>query len=115
MKGRFDRLIAALEAGKSMRAFARSEGIAAQTVYNWLKARPHYAEQVAKFRRAGGSRKPVTDFEFRRRVEAYKLRLAGHCWKSAARTLEISDAALRQWCRINRAEIEAALAERRAA
>ena len=49
------------------------------------------------------------------RVEAIRTKLAGACWKVAAAPLGIEHTALSQWYRINRAAVDSALAQRRAA
>lgn len=114
MNERLAALKAALQRGETVSAFARSEGLTPQALYDWLNRRPDYARQIAAYRRPGKS-KPVTGPEFWRRVEAVQKRRRGFSWKEAGRHLEINDAALRQWVRINRDRIDAALAERRAA
>ena len=114
MNERLTRLKAALQRGETVSAFARSEGLTPQALYDWINRRPDYAAQIAAYRRPGKS-KPVSGPEFWRRVEAVQKRRRGFSWKEAGRGLEINDAALRQWVRINRDRIDAALAERRAA
>lgn len=112
--GRMARLKAALQRGSSFRAFALSEGITPQALMNWLDRRPDYAHQVARYRR-GYKSAPVTGAQFWARVEAVRVRKAGAPWKVAAAPLAINWSALCAWYRLNRAAVDAALAERRAA
>ena len=111
---RLARLKAALQRGDSFRAFARAEGIAVQTLMYWINSRPAYAHQVDQYRR-GYKSAPVTGAQFHARVEAIRTKQAGACWKVAAAPLGIEHTALSQWYRINRAAVDSALAQRRAA
>lgn len=111
---RLARLKAALQRGDSFRAFARAEGITVQTLMYWINTRPAYAHQVDRYRR-GYKSAPVTGAQFHARVEAIRTKLAGACWKVAAAPLGIEHTALSQWYRINRAAVDSALAQRRAA
>jgi hypothetical protein len=111
---RLARLKAALQRGESFRAFARAEGITVQTLMYWINSRPAYAHQVDRYRR-GYKSAPVTGAQFQARVEAVRTKLAGACWKVAAAPLGIEHTALSQWYRINRAAVDSALAQRRAA
>jgi hypothetical protein len=106
---RLKALKAVLQRGKTITDYARTEGVTAQAIYDWLNRRPDYNNQIAMYRR--GQRAPIVGVEFWARVEAVRKRRLGMTWKQAGRHLKINDAALRQWVRINREQIDAALAE----
>lgn len=112
---RLARLKAHLQQGGSRYSFARQEGIRLQSLLNWLDRRPDYERQLAGYDR-GHKSAPVTGPQYWQRVEAIRRRKADRlAWKVVAYPLGITDKALRQWYYINRAAVDAALGERRAA
>lgn len=112
---RLARLKAHLQVGGSRYSFARQEGISRQALQDWLARRPDYALQVKRYDLDHRSA-PVTGPDFWARVDAIRQRQTqGLQWKAIARPLGIEGTALKQWYYNNRAAVDAAMAERRAA
>ena len=112
---RLARLKAHLQQGGSRYSFAKAEGISRQALQDWLARRPDYALQVKRYDLDHRSA-PVTGPQFWARVDAIRQRQAqGLAWKTVARDLGMEWTALKQWYYTNRAAVDAAMTERRAA